>query len=161
MNRIKMLRNEAHLSLRELSSLTKITHSTLSWLEKEQQPLRQHHIERLCAFFNCTADFLLGKSDSGIGVYFKDDFKMINYKQYIELTNDVGCDISIIETDMPDITFRVWNNEVALSKKQVYRYIKVNSTQIENVRSQLDKALNDLSDKELKKVLNFINEYIK
>ena len=161
MNRIKLLRNEANLSLRELSKLTNITHSTLCWLEKGQQPLRQHHIERLCAFFNCSSDFLLGKTDMGIGVFFNDDFKMIGYKKYVELFNDVGCDISIIETDMPNITFKVWNNEVALSNKQVYRHIKMNSTEVEDVRSQLNSILDNMSDKELTKVLKFIEDYMK
>ena len=161
MNRLKMLRTDAKLSIRELGRLVNITHSTLSLLEKEAQPLRQHHIERLCAFFNCTADFLLGKSDVGIGVFFNDEFRMIGLRKYIDLCNDIGCDISIIETDMPDITFKVWNNMVAISKKQVYRYFKLNSAEVEDVRTQLNNVLDGLSEKELNKVLNFINEYIK
>ena len=161
MNRIKLLRTEANLSLRQLGQLTGITFSTLGWLEKEQQPLRQHHIERLSAFFNCTADFLLGKSDMGIGVFFNDDYKVISYKKYVELFNEVGCNISIVETDMPNATFRVWNNTVALSNKQVYREIKINSTDVEDVRAQLNEILDNLSEKELAKVLRFVNEYIK
>jgi len=161
MNRIKALRNEANLSLRELGNLTGITFTTLGLLETEKQPLRQHHIERLCAFFNCTTDFLIGKSDFGIGVFFNDDYKVIAYKKYIELASDIGVDISIIETDMPNIIFKVWNNKVALSKKQVYRYIKINSTEVEDVRQQLNTILDNLSEKELLKVLKFINDYIK
>jgi transcriptional regulator with XRE-family HTH domain len=57
MNRIKVLRNEAGLSLRELGKKVEITFSTLGLLETEKQPLRQHHIERLSSFFNCSADY--------------------------------------------------------------------------------------------------------
>ena len=85
MNRIRVLRNEAGLSLRELGKKVGITFSTLGLLETEKQPLRQHHIERLSSFFNCSADYLLGKSDEGIGVYFNDDYKMISHKKYIDL----------------------------------------------------------------------------
>ena len=161
MNRIKLLRTEANLSLRKLGELTGITFSTLGWLETEKQPLRQHHIERLCAFFNCTTDFLLGKSDMGVGVFFNDDYKVISYKKYVELFNEVGCEISIVETDMPTTTFKVWAKSVSLSKKQVYREIKINSTEVEDVRTQLNEALNNLSERELAKVLKFINDYIK
>lgn len=161
MNRIKLLRNEANLSLRELATLVGMTHSTLALIEKGKQPLREHHIERLCAFFNCSTDFLIGKSDMGIGVFFNDDFKIISYKKYVELYNDIGCDVSVIETDIPTTTFRVWGREVALSNKQVYRHIKMNSTEVEDVRSQLNEILDNMSDKELAKVLKFIEDYMK
>ena len=161
MNRIKALRDEANLSLRELGKLTGITHSTVSWLETEKQPLRQHHIERLCAFFNCTTDFLLGKSDTGIGVFFKDDFMYVNIRQYQELNKKYECEVSIIETDLPNSTFKVWNKEVVLSKKQVYRFIKADSKDFEDVRSQLNAILDSLSENDLSKVLKFINDYIK
>ena len=160
-NRIDELKREAGLSYRQLGEKINMTFSTIAQLASGKQTLRQHHIERLCSFFNCTADYLLGKSDDGIGVYFNDDCKMISRKKYLELINEYDYEVSIIALDIPSTTFRVWNREIYLSNLQVYRHIKVNSFEVEDVRSQLNDVLNNLSDKELRKVLNFINDYIK
>lgn len=63
MNRLKELRKERKLSLRELGELTTISYSSISDMENGNRPFTQGNLEILCNFFNVSSDYLLGLSD--------------------------------------------------------------------------------------------------
>lgn len=63
MNNLKKLRDERNLSIRELGELTKISYSTISYMENGIRPFTQANLEILCSFFDVSADYLLGKTD--------------------------------------------------------------------------------------------------
>lgn len=63
MNRLKQLRNERRLSGQQLGEKVGIDYSTISRLESEKRPFTLDHLTRLSQFFDCSFDYILGKSD--------------------------------------------------------------------------------------------------
>lgn len=63
MNRLKELRKEKRLTIRELGERVNISYSTISAMENEIRPFTQANLELLCSFFNVSSDYLLGYSD--------------------------------------------------------------------------------------------------
>lgn len=63
MNRIKELRAAARISQTELGALLNTTGVTVGRYEAEKRALDPETICKLCEVFDCTADYLLGRSD--------------------------------------------------------------------------------------------------
>lgn len=63
MNRLKQLREEKHMSLRELGEKTGITYTAIGLAEREKRGLNNQDIEIFTKFFDVSADYLLGLSD--------------------------------------------------------------------------------------------------
>lgn len=63
MNRIKQLRNEKGLTQGELSKRIGINRVTLSNLESGTRYPTLDHLQRLSKFFDCSFDYILGKSN--------------------------------------------------------------------------------------------------
>lgn len=61
--RVKHLRMECNFSLRQLASLTGISHSEISAYEKGKRVAGFESLEALCDVFNCDIDYILGRSD--------------------------------------------------------------------------------------------------
>lgn len=62
-NRLKELRLEKRLTLRELAEEVKISYSALCLAENGKRNLTDNDIVTFCKFFNCSADYLLYLSD--------------------------------------------------------------------------------------------------
>lgn len=62
MNRLKDLRVEKRLSLRELSEKVFINYASLSRIENEKRKMHKDEIYILTSFFNVSSDYLLGYS---------------------------------------------------------------------------------------------------
>ena len=63
MNRLRQLRVERHLTIRQLGEKVGISYVTISRLESEVRPFTLDHLTRLSQFFDCSFDYILGKSD--------------------------------------------------------------------------------------------------
>ena len=63
MQRVKALREEKNLSLRQLAQLTNISHSSISAYEKGRREPSFDSLEALSDVFNCDIDYLLGRTD--------------------------------------------------------------------------------------------------
>lgn len=63
LNRLKQLRLEKKLSMRDLASIVGINYTTFSALENEKRPFNLDRLTRLSQFFDCSFDYILGKSD--------------------------------------------------------------------------------------------------
>lgn len=63
MNRLRQLRKERHLTIRQLDEKVGITYTTISMLESEKRPFNLDHLTRLSQFFDVSFDYILGKSD--------------------------------------------------------------------------------------------------
>ena len=63
MNRILELRKEFKLSQEDLAKFAGCSQMAISYYEKEQRKIPYEVIDRLCSAFNCSADYLLGKSN--------------------------------------------------------------------------------------------------
>ena len=64
MNNLKKLRLQNNLTLKELSKKVNIVTSTISCLENGKRQFTQEHLEILSKFFECSTDYLLGKTDN-------------------------------------------------------------------------------------------------
>ena len=63
LNRLKQLRKERRLTIRQLEEKVGINYATISRLESEDRPFTLDHLTRLSQFFDCSFDYILGKSD--------------------------------------------------------------------------------------------------
>lgn len=63
MNRIKELRQLHGYTQDGLSKLLNCTGMTISRYESEKSSLDTDTINKLCSIFNCTSDYLLGRTD--------------------------------------------------------------------------------------------------
>lgn len=64
MNRIRQLRTEKGWQQKELADRLHVKANTISRYENEQLGLDAELIVNLCSVFNCTADYLLCRSDT-------------------------------------------------------------------------------------------------
>lgn len=62
MNRIRELRNSRKMKQSDLASLLNCSPTTISNYESEYRGLDVDTIDRLCDIFDCSADYLLGRS---------------------------------------------------------------------------------------------------
>lgn len=63
MNRLRFLRNEKGESLEKIANFLNVTIQTISNYETEKRDMTPDTIIKLSKYFNCTTDYLLGKSD--------------------------------------------------------------------------------------------------
>lgn len=60
MNKLKELRNNRGITLRDLSAEVGIVNSTLSEIENGKRPMGPTHARRLAKFFNVSEDYIMG-----------------------------------------------------------------------------------------------------
>lgn len=106
-NRLRELRNEKRISLRELSDKVMISHSALSNVENGKRNLTDIDIKVLTDFFNVSSDYLLGLSDQR---------EFINANTYHEHLD--GIDFEIIE-DIKSL-----DDDAKQDLKTILKYLK-------------------------------------
>ena len=166
MNRLKSLRNEMNLSLREVSNYTGISNPVLSVLENGKRPFRQEHISILTAFFNVTSDFLLGRTDYGYIVMpeFGDGEITLSEGEYKRLRDHITLSIiSVGARETLKVGTPVETQTLTIPDTVVYREIK-GSIGDYNMQDALGTKLNELAkhmtSEELERSIRFIEEYI-
>jgi len=167
MNRLKFLRKESRLSLRELSKNVGISNSVLSYLETGARPFRQEHLDILTAFFNVTNDYLLGRSDYGLNVFpqFGQDEMTLTEGEYLRLRENItislvrqGNAATVLNVDTPKVT-----QNVAITKMVVYRELKGRMKDYdtgESLSKRLDELKSRMTSDDLEKTIRFIEDYI-
>lgn len=63
MNKLKELRQAKGLTLRELGEALNVSYTSLSKVENGQRNLNDVDIKLLCDYFECSADYLLGRTE--------------------------------------------------------------------------------------------------
>ena len=165
MNNLKKLRNEVYLHQKELGEYVNIPHSTISYLEKEERPFREIHIEKLTSFFNVTSDFLLGKTDYGYIIKTLEGNEIIltedNYKK-------LGSNVRVEIISLPIALSIAVKNKKQVKKyympsKVVYRELIGKLDNYNEVFTTLDQYIEigkNMTEDELRKAIRFISEYI-
>lgn len=74
-NRLKYLRENKGLNLRELARLTETDHVAISKIERGQQSLAEHYAHIFSDFFNVSLDYLMCRTDN------KESFKCIEVQE--------------------------------------------------------------------------------
>ena len=77
MNRIKELRLAAGMSQEDLGRRLNVGKGAVSRYELEKRQLDPTLIGTLCDLFGCTADYLLGRSDTRLPVVTDDDARLL------------------------------------------------------------------------------------
>ncbi len=166
-NRLKRLRLEANISLRELQNYTGITNSVLSVLESGKRPFRQTHIDALSSFFNVTSDFLLGRSDYGYKVFpeYGTDELILSEAEYNRLIAHIN--VSVIYKGHPttkvEVDTPVEEQNVVMSSHIVYRELKGTVDEYDLQETLYQKYLEKgkhMTTNELKRTIKFIDDYI-
>lgn len=62
-NRLRELRKEKKLSIRDLADILHIHRNIIQKLETDQQSLNDNYIQIFCKFFNVSPSYLLGYTD--------------------------------------------------------------------------------------------------
>lgn len=167
MNRLKTLRKEIGLSLRQASALTGISNPVLSYLETGARPFRQEHISILTAFFNVTSDFLLGRSDYGYVVFpqYGSEEITLTEGEYSRLRTHIDVSLANVSNQAAVLSIDTPKEEqrVAITKKVVYRELKgtPDDYDMKDVLSRrLDELKSHMTAEELEKTIRFIEDYI-
>lgn len=84
-NRLRELRKERKLTLRELSAFVNISYSNIAMLEREERNFTADTLKIFADFFNVSSDYLLGLSDV------RENVAINNYTEHLE-----GIDIEIL-----------------------------------------------------------------
>lgn len=84
-NRLRELRKEKKLTIRDFDDLLHVNRNTIHKLETGQQSLSDEYIEMFCKFYNVSADYLLGYSD----VRNSKDFNKIHEPLYIKIYDEL------------------------------------------------------------------------
>lgn len=103
-NRLRELRNEKRLTLRELAEKINMSFSNIATLERGDSQLREDTAKLFADFFNVSTDYLLGLSDernTEISKSPKDQLKGVQlafYNQAEEITDEQAQEVlSFIE----------------------------------------------------------------
>lgn len=107
-NRLRELRSEKRISLRELSDKVMISHSALSNVENGKRNLTDIDIKVLTDFFNVSSDYLLGLSDQ------RESINANTYHEHLE-----GIDIEILND------LKTLSNDDKEDLKAIIKYLKV------------------------------------
>ena len=63
MNRLKELRQEKHMTQKELGKRVNVRNTTISMYETDQRQMDPDTVDRMCTVFECSSDYLLGRSN--------------------------------------------------------------------------------------------------
>jgi len=164
-NRLRQLRKEAGVTLRELHKYTGIVNSVISNLENGTRKFRQSHIDALSSFFNVTSDYLLGRTDYGLIVrpQIGDEEFVLTEKEYDKLKDYITVEVIVLGTSTNALQETDTENKVIIPKYVVYRELKgeiSNYDMQETLNAKLLELTKRLTSDDLRKTINFIENYI-
>ena len=170
MNNLRKLRYDAELSLRDLADGTGLIHTTINLLENDKRKFTSKHIAVLCAFFDVTSDYLLGRSDDGIGIYVFDtsfdnkEHRYVSENEYGLMKSQDGYSQRIAMNGNPLYAKGDEGEDYAITARYVARSLVLKDGEIDDAerkRREIEALLGNMTAKELDKTLRFIKEYIK
>ena len=147
MNRLAYLRKSLGFTLRELGEKTGIVFQTLARLENGSTGLRESYINKLCAFYSVTVDFLLGKTDKGIYVETSDGFITINKADFENYIYEKRLSQHIFNGSVHRIPSKDLEEEI-------------NPLLAGDLLGEIKKELDAMPAKNLEKVYKFIKEIL-
>ena len=171
MNRLKTLRSRSNITLRDLARYVDIPSATISLIENGKQPLREIHVQKFTSFFDVTSDYLLGFSNTGIGLYFEsskddNDHVIISASELERIQERYEIKETLIHRTPSDWTIKTnaYETRILRTEYVLYRSVDVPKELAclsISVREELNSELDKLNTKNLEKVLKFIRDYIK
>lgn len=173
MNNLKKLRSEINFTVRELSEKVGISSAALSYLENENRPFRQIHIDKLTNFFRVTSDYLLGKSSYGYVVYLEDgiDEVILSEEEYNIYKDKMKVAVYNVENSscysMTSYLDEKGNRQYYNQSLEGVNFIvermlttPIKKDIVDYVQSKLDNLTEQLTEEQKQKVIKFIEDYI-
>ncbi len=158
--RLRELRNDAKLSIRDVEKYTGIRLSIISVLETGQRKLSLKYVKLFASFYSVSEDYLLGNSDYGIDVFsaITDDIYTIDKKEFAKY----AAKNNVLVTIEKQIPIKV-NGKQRNSSYCVQRYVIRKSAEELETKHQitLESIINELSDTEKQELLNYVKEKFK
>lgn len=171
MNKIKFLRSELNITVRDAASLFDLSGAVISQYENEKRDLNTSIIKKLADYFRVTIDYLLCYSELGLYVNYEDsDLKIVitesdylkykddgliyyvNNKRFINLNKRLGLPSSYNLSKLLDTLTSYDDLESNLSNNQVKVSIPIDkSTVIKKIIT-----LNDEKFKVIEKMLEIM-----
>lgn len=148
MNRIKELRTECDLSLKELSNYVGIGETSLNKIENGITALKQDVIENIAGFFSVSCDYLLCVSERGIFVE-RDGVLQESSRNIVR---------SLRQRKQIKYSFINLNNKIKVVRN-VIDYSE--NDDMHQTKIQLVDSIESLDEEQIKKTLKFIEEFIK
>ena len=171
LNRLKQLRTKANITLRDLCKYVDIRIATLSMIENGKQPMREIHVLKLTSFFDVTSDYLLGYANNGIGIYFEssnddDDHAFISASEYERIQERYEIKETLIAHNASEFVIKnqVEETRIIRCNHSIFRSVDIPKECVPlttSLKEQIIDELNQLDNRNLEKVLKFINEYLK
>ena len=165
MNNLKILRKQAKLSQGELENYLDFPHTLIQFLEREERPFRQEHIEKLCYFFDVSVDYLLGKKERGIHVYLNDDCLHDAEFTTTEVLDDSEQSVEISIVDCGVQKMNIGGKQITLPSKRIKRIVRSKQggriiMLSDDEKAQLYRKIESMSKEDSEKVLKFIKEFL-
>ena len=110
MNRILELRKQAKLSQADLAKFAGCSQMAISYYEKEQRQIPYDVIDKLCTAFDCSADYLLGRSDI--------KKPPVAFYAYIDVARFAGSTLNLSVFPEMELRFRQTDE---MEKENLYR----------------------------------------
>jgi len=110
MNRIKMLREEKGMTQQELADKIGGAKSTIAMYEKGDRKPSLEVLVKLSQIFDCTMDYLMGKSEMRNRVELDVPKMLLGYKDYIKQSNMPYLDYNILTDDEKNILFEMFTD---------------------------------------------------
>lgn len=159
-NRLRDLRTQVHLTVRELDHYTGICSSTITLLENGKKYFRENHINILTMFFNVTSDYLLGKNDTGIGIINNTGETIyVSDAYYNDLIKNNAIEISVFNDGLNlEVTSRN-GVKIEYPKYFVSRMLKDGHmlSEREKLENQVISMIKKLKKDDIEKVIQFID----
>ena len=101
MNRLRALRQSKGWTQAQLGKRLDLAKTTISGYEKEEHYLDPPTINKVCDLFGCTADYLLGRSDTSVPSVTPEQARLL--KAYKDASDrDKGLVDHILGLDIPE-----------------------------------------------------------
>lgn len=135
MNRIKQLRLEANINQDVLAKLLGLEIAGISKLETGRVPLKDEYILKLADYFNCSTDYLLGKSD--IRNY--SDIKRLNVQDFaVNNSNYDNNKYDISKLNVPANTLGMIKFQESMKKIQEFQNADLSEKDATDIANLLD-----------------------
>lgn len=164
MNNIRWLMDDAKITNRPVADYTTISNGVLTELYNGKRQLRQTHLDRLTYFFTVTNDFILGKSNDGIGIYTDDDSELryIDKETYMRVRDRIQ--VRVVESLIP-ITFEIirtanYENKRVTIDHYIERVFNGKFSELVSSKELLQKYVDKMNDEQVEKTVKFIENFI-
>ena len=156
MNNFQKLCDEISIPAAKVATYCGFDKGTIARVLRGAAPMKEAYIKKITSLFNVTSDYLLGKSDYGYIVYYKNIELIFTEEEYLQAVEDEKIDLLLVDKslDIP-ASFKKKNP----SKFYVYREYLGSLYEVNSVKKDMIlEKINELSSDQLDRIIKIIEE---